>query len=895
MRAREVIATHAAADFDAYASMLAARRLYPQAVVCLPSTLDRNVRELHRLLADEIGAVEVARIEARAVRRLVIVDTVHADRLDEKLQPLALDPKVEKVVFDHHGDPAPAWADPQLVVVSTDGALTTTLVGILAGRGVAVTPYEATAFALGIHEDTGSLTFPGSTERDAEALGWCMRHAARQDLVARFLRSPLGADEVALFEALLEGLRPVRTHGIDVLVAALAWPGYVEGVANLAHKLIDVTDAAALALLVEMDGRTVCVTRSRVPEVDASALAAALGGGGHASAASGIARVPVAEARARLVAALPGAVQPSPQARDVMSSPARSVAPEDTVAAAMALCQRHGQSGVLVVHEGRLDGVVGREDLDKAIGHGLSRAPVKAVMNTAAPTCGEETPLPELQRLLSSSGAGRVAVLRGGRVVGVVARVDVLRGLGKAASTGRRPGDDAVESRPAAADDGGESIAAELERLDRVRPLFEAVQAASEHTGGVYLVGGTVRDILLGEPGFDVDIAVEGDAVAFARSLGKVLRARVRTHDKFGTAVVSWGDGERLDVVTARSEFYDAPGALPTVEHASIRDDLFRRDFTINAMAASLRGEDFGRLVDPFGGRRDIAARTIRVLHNLSFIDDPTRIFRAVRYESRYGFSMDDRSERLARACVEMGLVHDLSGARVRTELIAILEDAHPGRGILRLGELGAATAIDPALAADADTVALLERLRALASALAPDVPAWRLGLAALARRLAPDEAYALSERLKIRRRDADAVAAAVGVAPRLARALRGRQEATPAEVVALVEPYPLDVALVALGLEELPALRDYLASWREVRLAVTGADLADLGLAESPAVGEVLAELRRRKLNGELDGREAEIAAARELIAAAVTATAAVGQTAAGHAPPGDAATVQP
>ena len=865
MRARELIATHASADFDAYASMLAARRLYPEAVVCLPSTLDRNVRELHRLLADEIGAVETASIDLATVRRLIVVDTVHADRLDERLQPLTRDPEVERIVFDHHGDPPPDWANPDFVIASTDGALTTTLVGILAGRDTTVTVYEATAFALGIHEDTGSLTFPSATERDAEALAWCLRHGARQDLISRFLRSPLAPGEIELFEALLAVLRPHRVHGIDVLVATLAWPDYVDGVANLAHKLIDVTDAAALVLLVEMDGRTVCVVRSRVPEVDAAALAAALGGGGHAAAAAGIVRKPAAAAEALLLAALPAAVTAAVCAREIMSSPARSVDPDDSVAMAMALCQRHGQSGVLVARSGRLEGVVGREDLDKALGHGLSHAPVKAVMSAAVPVCDEETPLLELQRLLSSSGAGRVAVLSQGQLAGVVARVDVLRALAVGAPGG--DGDGQGGGGTAA-----DSIAAQLQQLPGVAPLFEAVQAASEGVAGVYLVGGTVRDILIGEQGLDIDIAVEGDAIAFARSLGKVLRGTVRAHDSFGTAVVSWGDDERLDVVTARSEFYDAPGALPTVEHASIRDDLFRRDFTINAIAASLRGPDFGRLVDPFGGRRDLARRTVRVLHNLSFIDDPTRLFRAVRYETRYGFRMDERTERLARACVEMGLVRDLSGARLREELVAILEESGRGVAILRLAELGAAAAVDQALAADQGTVDLLDRLALLRAELAPEVPAWRLGLAALARRLAPDEAYALAERLKLSRRNADALAAAVGVAPRLVRALRGR-DASPAEVVALVEPYPADVALLALAHEELPALRDYLASWRAVRLTVTGADLAALGLAESPRVGEVLAELRRRKLNGELPGRAAELAAARDLVTEALAA----------------------
>jgi tRNA nucleotidyltransferase (CCA-adding enzyme) len=361
---------------------------------------------------------------------------------------------------------------------------------------------------------------------------------------------------------------------------------------------------------------------------------------------------------------------------------------------------------------------------------------------------------------------------------------------------------------------------------------------------------------------------VEGDAIALARSLAETLDGRIRPHEKFGTAVVLYGENERVDVVTARTEFYDAPAALPTVEHATIREDLFRRDFTINAMAVSLKGDDFGRLVDPFGGRRDLAAKTIRVLHNLSFIDDPTRIFRAIRYESRYRFRMDEHTQRLARGTIDMGLVGDLSSARLRDELVALLEEGDAGASILRLAELGAGTAIHPHLAADEEAVRLLQRLRELNERHATGVPSWRLALAALARRLPPDEVYEWLRRLKVQRRDLERIAAAVTVGPRLAERLRG-DSMEPAEVVALADPYAPDAPLFALALEERPELHDYFERLRDVRLEVSGADLADLGLGESPEVGEILAELRRRKLNGQLDGRESELAAARELIEA--------------------------
>src|SRR5213076_1545411 len=249
---------------------LAARRLYPDAVACVAGSLNRNVREFARLHADELALVDASRLELDAIRRLIVVETTHAARLGE-LEPVALDRDVEKVVFDHHAGELPAW-----------------------------TPLEATVFALGIHEDTGSLTYPTATQRDAEALAWCLRHGARQELLAEFLHTPLTEEERELLGTILETLEPRQVAGVEVLLAAVPWPRYVDGVSNLAHKVVDLTDAKALVLLVEMDGRVFCVTRSRTDEVDANAIAELLGGGGHPQAASAIFRGTLDEAHATL-------------------------------------------------------------------------------------------------------------------------------------------------------------------------------------------------------------------------------------------------------------------------------------------------------------------------------------------------------------------------------------------------------------------------------------------------------------------------------------------------------------------------------------------------------------------------------------------------------------------
>jgi tRNA nucleotidyltransferase (CCA-adding enzyme) len=850
----DVITTHTNTDFDAFASLVAARRLYPGSVAALPGSLNRNVREFYRLHAEELGVVDTGTVDHDAIERLIVVETVHAERLGE-FEDVALRPGVEIVAFDHHQPERPDWIPAENLVVSDDGALTTTLVGILAEREIEPTPLEATVFALGIHEDTGSLTYPSVTQRDADALAWCLRHGARQDLVAQYLHSPLGEAERALFEALVAGLETHDAGGFELLVTAVQWPDYVDGISNLVHKVVDLTDARGLVALVEMGERVFCVARTRVAELDASALAAALGGGGHTQAASAVFKGSLAEARALVVAALPNALRRPLTAAEIMSRPARFVDPDETVAHAMVECQRHRQSGMLVGAPDRLEGVVTREDLDKAVGHELAHAPVKSVMTAAVETCEEKTPLAELQRLVSQSDAGRIAVVSDGTVVGVVTRSDVLRAF-----------DEPVAEPPPVVANLAERLRARAE----LGPLFEAVQAASESFDGVYLVGGAVRDVLMDEPTFDLDIAVEGDGIAFGRALASALGGRAVPHEKFGTAVVLAGDGTRVDVATTRTEFYDRPAALPRVERATLRQDLFRRDFTVNAMAVSLKGDDFGDLVDFFGGQADLEAGVVRVLHPLSFIDDPTRLFRAIRYENRYGFRMDGHTASLARSCVEMNLVGELSSARLRDELQSLLGEERVDDAIVRMDVLGVAAAIHPHFGADEEAVRLIGESDAFRLRYVPDVPAWRARLAVLARRLPPDELFDWFERLRLRRRDAELVADAVTVGPKLVALVAATDE--PAELRRLVEPHDPDGALFALALGDEPVrerLGRYFDELRGVRLEIDGSDLVGLGVAESPRVGEILAEVLRRKVNGELDGRAAEIEAAREALEA--------------------------
>jgi tRNA nucleotidyltransferase (CCA-adding enzyme) len=391
---------------------------------------------------------------------------------------------------------------------------------------------------------------------------------------------------------------------------------------------------------------------------------------------------------------------------------------------------------------------------------------------------------------------------------------------------------------------------AELPGMDRLLPALEGLPPA-------YLVGGAVRDLLLGAGSIDLDVAVEGDAIAAGWELAERLGGRLTTHERFGTAKVR-AEGLVVDLAGTRRERYEQPGALPAVEPAPLAEDLGRRDFTVNAMAIGLSGSDLGRLHDPHGGSDDLEARRVRVLHRDSFVDDPTRLLRAVRYEVRLGFRMDPDTERLARDAVAAGALSTVSGPRVRDELLDLLGEVEMPSGLERLAELGVDRALHPLLEADAE-------LAASAALAAPETGADRAlaALAALVSR-APDELEPWLDSLALGRGDRQRVAAAARQGPALVRPLRA--DPPPSAVHALLRCEPAETLALALarGAPAGPVQR-FLADLRDVRLEITGDDLVDAGVPRSPAIGRALDETLRRKLDGEVSGREDELRAALE------------------------------
>ncbi len=888
-----VITTHQNADFDALAAAVGASLLYPGGRIVFTGSLNPNVRDFVSLHGETLPLVSLRLIDQEKIRQLVIVDTADPERIGD-LGHLCGRPGIETVILDHHETESPvrpSFVAGENWVLSSDGAQATSMLHLLKERDVEIPRLEATIFALGIHEDTGSLTYPRTTIRDAEMLAFSMRLGASQPLIERYLHNPLTSEQREVLMRLLDGVRVERIRGVDVHVAALEVPGYVDGLSVVAHKLLELINADVLIQAVAMEDRVFVTARSRVGVVDVGALLRSIQGGGHAQAASAVTRdEDPAAVIARLLEELSLSNATTPVAGDIMSRPVRLVDADTTVTEALVAAQRYGHSGICVQEDGRVVGIVARRDLDKAMRHGLGHAPVKGVMTRSITFARVSTGVDELRRIMVSENVGRVPVVddeaydeavatgtaQVAHVIGIATRTDVL-----GAYQGHWEKEQAEAPAPRVY-----AMEALVEHPFFGR-LFEACSAISEDFAGVYLVGGFVRDLLLEQANADLDIAVEGDGIEFAARLAAQLGGRVRAHRKFKTAVVllpqkilgeapKWlratGEDFHVDVATTRTEFYDYPAALPRVEHASIRQDLFRRDFTVNAMAISLRGRDFGTVIDFFGGYRDIRDKVVRVLHNLSFIEDPTRIFRAVRYENRYGFRMDEQTRGLAKACVEMHLVGDLSSVRLRDELVALLSEDDVEWTLGRLFELGVAHEVQPKLATGAKTVALVKRLDALARELGMEdrVVRWRLRLAAMTRNMSHDELYLWLDQLRVRRSDGAVVRAGVVVGPALPTNL-GRDGMTDWEIFRTLRSTPEEALLFALaGMEPGVAserLGRYLTELRSRTLSVSGDDIMALGAEKGPAVGSILERLRELRVEQTVMGREPELAAARRLL----------------------------
>lgn len=790
----DIILCHTTADFDTLGAAVGLSRLLPGSRIVLAGGAHPTVRDFLALHRDEYALVERRSVHPQQITGLHIVDTQRRSRLGKTAEWLDL-PQVRDIcVYDHHGDshgdsqgvtpgarqgiaqgtqrstnrdttqderhpdrpsehqspnpspepnpepnPKQSKAKPAEICdiaatsrqVEAVGAAATLIAEKLQAAGVELNPIEATVMALGIHVDTGSLTFDHSTARDAVALAWLMGQGATVRLIADYVNPSFSQALQELLTPALDRIRTTSYQSYTLATLQLELPEFLPGLSSFTSQLLELTDSATLLLGVTYPAkgegfRGVIIGRSTIEGTDLGQLFQAWGGGGHPKAASLTLREPdmaqmLAQLQERLIAQIP----PPLCAQELMSSPVRTIRPSTTFEESQRILLRYGHSGLSVVNaSGELVGIISRRDLDLALHHGFGHAPVKGYMTLNPKTIHPNTSLPEIEDLMVTFDIGRLPVLSQEdppQLVGIVTRTDVLR---------QRHQQDLPRRERSPAPQPACPWPTQPQDLLRSRllpDLWELLQtaAAAAHRRGwhLYLVGGGVRDLLLdarsgvmaGVPLrlSDIDLVVDGFQATLTEAAGVELaqelqqiypQARLEIHGRFQTAALLWHQDPVLgslwiDIATARTEFYPYPAANPEVESSSIQQDLYRRDFTINALALRLTAPRSGLLLDYFGGLLDLQAQQVRVLHANSFIEDPTRIYRAVRFAVRLSFRIESQTLNYIRYALESGVYERTQGenpvapalqTRLRAELQLILSASYWQRSLQLLGDLKA-------------------------------------------------------------------------------------------------------------------------------------------------------------------------------------------------------------
>jgi len=839
-----IILTHERADFDAIASLLAAAKLYPDAVPLTPRDINQNVRDFLTLYWDELPFVEYGNRPRGKIEQITMVDSQYIPSVRGRSRHTRLR------VIDHHAPGDHLLPETEATLVET-GAAVTYLIEQITHANITVNPIHATLMLLGIYEDCGYLTYNNTTPRDARAAAWLLEHGARLDVLREFLNYPLNPAQTRLYHAIVNNLETQTIHGQQIMISAVQSAVHVDEISSLAHKLRDLYNPDGLFLLIGFDdpqNRYVqFIARSSTDAIHVGRIAEAFDGGGHPRAAAAhISGGNLSKIYNKLIKTLYQQTTPAPTVREIMSYRARTLSPQQSIQEAADMMTRYGHEGYPVVEDGKIAGILTRREIDIAMRHQLSAAPIQQVMLAGEIYVTPDDTVEYLQKLMLRERVGQIPVLENDEIIGVVTRTDLIAlwsQQGERASQAVNLRNRLQATLPAA----------------QLKLLEDAGQEADKIGCSLYIVGGFARDLLLKRPVLDIDLVVEGNAIKLAKAMQAKYGGRIRSHSRFGTA--NWileGEiegVERLDFVTARTEFYRHPTVLPEVEQSSIKQDLHRRDFTINTLAIRLSPEGFGDLLDFYGGYNDLQNKHIRVLHSLSFVEDPTRILRAIRLEQRLDFHLGKRTlEHLKNA---LDLLPRVSADRIFSELEYTLHEKAPEKALLRLSELGVLQSIHPHLQAGErfvqQAISLREDLRDTPWASIKAQMIHYLGL--LTFPLSTEDAEQLIQRLRIRSDLASIlrqIQAIKKIAPQLAAAQR------PSQVYALLEPYKDDALLVCWLAFDDAAARQWLATFKEKLCCaqpIIGGQylIEEFGLRPSPVFTTILTILRNARLDGEI------------------------------------------
>jgi tRNA nucleotidyltransferase (CCA-adding enzyme) len=849
--------------------MVAAKKIYKDALLVFTGAVERNVKKFISIYGELIEITPFKKIKIEEITKLIIVDT----RIKRRIGPFAnvINKRdLEIHIYDHH----PSTADDikgDLNVIEEVGATTTIMLKKIRKMNLEISPIEATLFALGIYEDTGSLTFSTTTIDDINSISYLFDKGIKLKVVANFINIGLSLTQKKLLNKLLLSSKEIFCKGVRVNMAKAEVKNYTEGLALLTHKLIEIENSDVFFTIVKMADRIYIVGRSRTNSVDVDEILKELGGGGHFQAASAVVKdLSLDELEKKLIMILERKVRAGIAAKDIMSSPVKTVNTSISIEETKKILLRYGHNGIPVVEEGELKGIITMQEVNRAKQHGLGKELVSKYMSDQIITVKLNTPLTEIQELMINYDIGRILVVnQEDKLIGIITRTDLIRNLYGEGHIPKRSFSTYVEtSRKMERKKQIELIEKIFPK--RVRNVLNKIGEIGDRLNfPVFMVGGVVRDLFLRIENYDIDIVVEGDGIKFARELSKDLGGRIKSHEKFGTAVVILADGFKIDVATARREFYEYPAAFPKVELSSIKKDLYRRDFTINAMAIQLNQKYFGKLIDFFGGQRDLRTGTIRVLYNLSFVEDPARIIRAIRFEQRYNFKMDRTTEDFLKKAIDDKLLSRLRKKRITEELILILKEENPLKSLKRMEELGALKYILPEAELNEETVKRLNKVKDNYNFWKRNIPdekleLWVIYLCCLIRKLKNIQIQRIYKKLIIKQKSLDKINYCYTNLDQIIKIISQKNKISPSVIYLKLKGLPNEALFLAIAESDNNIVKErisnYFLKYKKESLYISGKELKELQVKPGPIYSQILNKLLCAQLDGEVKNKRDEI-----------------------------------
>ena len=662
----QVIFISEGADLDALSTAFGITLINPEAKILLPDAVSSSFRLAVKRFENKLKDKMIKINNLKKINVLYLADTNNYKAALKKLSDF-IDENTKVIIYDHHPIRSKLPKNIEKHIKKT-GSASTIVVYQLKRNKIQLSSDDATILILGIYEDTGNFTYNTTTEKDLRAAAYLIEKGADLETVKNIIEERIDQQQISIIHQLVENLQYFFLKNKKIIFSFAYSDRYIPDISGFLHMIKPLQEADAFFVMINEKGKTSIIARSKRKEIDVGKIMSYLGGGGHFAAASATVKgLTVQEIKNYIESVLLSEAYKEKTISEFMSREIITVNKDTQI---QEIKEELDKAPVVFVvdKKGKFLGIALSRVLKESLRHGIKDVKIENFIIDSIITFEPSTRLSEAEKTITTSSQEYFPVLENGKPVGVINRTYIIKILHGQVFDSEK---DIFISR--------ERIKPKFLNFeknlrkylpDHIITHLEEIGKLSKKLGySTYLVGGIVRDIVMSKKSLDIDLIVEGDAVKLSKEYAKLKKIPVHTFEEFMTAQLTLETGEKIDLATARKETYTHPGAYPKVEKATIKEDLYRRDFTINTLAIEITEGKFGILIDFFNGLKDIKDRMIRILHQLSFIEDPIRILRALRFAGRLGFKLGKPTEKLLKLAVDEDMLSVAPAGRINIEL----------------------------------------------------------------------------------------------------------------------------------------------------------------------------------------------------------------------------------